>query len=95
MISFFFALEIETVRSGSSANAPMPPTNSCEQNPSLPECQLEDTEAAFAEEEPIVEGDIGDEEGNEDSSNNEVGDETDGEEDGDETDGEEDGDEEE
>ena len=61
----------------------------------MPECQLEDTEAAFADEEPTVEGDIGDEEGNEDSSNNEVGDETDGEEVGDETDGEEDGDEEE
>jgi hypothetical protein len=67
---------------------PLPPTNSCEENPSLPECQLEDVEAAFADEEPIVEGDVGDE----DSSNNEVG-ETDGEEDGDETEGEEDGDE--
>jgi hypothetical protein len=72
---------------------PLPPTNSCEENPSLPECQLEDIEAAFADEESIVEGDVGDEEGNEDSSNNEVEDETDGEEDGDETDGEEDGDE--
>ena len=35
----------------------MPPIDSCEENPSLPECQQEDIGAAFTDEEPIDEGD--------------------------------------
>jgi hypothetical protein len=38
---------------------PLPPTDSCEENSSLPECQQGDTGAALAGEEPIDEGDDG------------------------------------
>jgi hypothetical protein len=55
-----------------------PPTDSCEENPSLPECQQEDIGAAFANVEPIDEedGEVGDEQGNGDSSDDEAGDES-------------------
>jgi hypothetical protein len=45
----------------------------------LPECQQEDIEAAFASEEPIAEGDVGDESSG-DSSDDEAGDEEGGDE---------------
>jgi hypothetical protein len=35
----------------------LPPTASCEENPSLPECQQEDIGATFTDEEPIDVGD--------------------------------------
>ena len=52
---------------------PLPPTDSCEENPSLPECQQGDTGAAFANREPIDEGD-GEEVGDEEVGDEEVGD---------------------
>ncbi|HKG31688.1 MAG TPA: carboxypeptidase-like regulatory domain-containing protein [Nitrososphaeraceae archaeon] len=59
---------------------PPQPIDSCEENPSLLECQQE-TGAAFVDEERIAEGDDGDE-GNGDSSDNEGGDEEGGDEEG-------------
>jgi hypothetical protein len=62
---------------------PMPPIDSCEENPSLPECQQEDKGTAFVDEEPIAEGEGGDEEGgDEEGGDEEGGDEEGGDEEG-------------